>query len=195
MADSVVEVAAEAALQALPRCGRRVARAGNPKISRTAAELWTGSMIGPNGRGCASCARTFATRFQRLGPNAGGGAERGTYGCRSGGVVAVRPIGGNVLGAAGFGLAFPVAGRGCATRGLRRSGRRVGILRRLPTARGVWRQSQPGRGCSTFLPAPAGMGLQSRGAYLASSCRHRRSALVSGAAGRWSSRSWKSRAM
>ena len=98
----MVEVAAEAALQALPRCGRRVARAGNPKSSRTAAELWTGSMIGPNGRGCASCARTFATRFQRLGPNAGGGAERGTYGCRSGGVVAVRPIGGNVLGAAGF---------------------------------------------------------------------------------------------
>jgi hypothetical protein len=147
----VVEVAAEAALQALPRCGRRVAPAGNPKSSRTAAELWTGSMIGPNGRGCASCARTFGTRFRRLGPNAGGGAERGTYGCRSGGVVAVRPIGGNVLGRRAFGLAFPVAGRGCATRGLRRGGRRVGILRRLPTARGVWRQSQPGRGCSTFL--------------------------------------------
>ena len=73
-----------------------------PRARALQPSLWTGSMIGPNGRGCASCARTFATRFQRLGPNAGGGAERGTYGCRSGGVVAVRPIGGNGLGAAGF---------------------------------------------------------------------------------------------
>jgi hypothetical protein len=192
----VVEVAAEAALQALPRCGRRVARAGNPKSSRTAAELWTGSMIGPNGRGCASCARTFATRFQRLGPNAGGGAERGTYGCRSGGVVAVRPIGGNVLGAAGFW--FGVSGSWSRMRHQRAAaGWSSG---RDPTAaadrtRSV--ASKPARARLLNLPANSGRNGSAiaRGAYLASSCRHRRSALVSGAASRWSSRSWKIRAM
>src|SRR5687767_13687913 len=64
----VVEVAAEAALQALPRCGHRVARAGNPKSSRTAAELRTGSMIGP------SCLRHMAAASRRY---PGGGCRCG----------------------------------------------------------------------------------------------------------------------
>ena len=58
----------------------------------------------------------------------------------------------------GPGSAFAVAGRGCATRGLRRGGRRVGVLRRPPTARGGWRRGLPGSGCSTFPRVPAGTG-------------------------------------
>ena len=92
-------------------------------------------------------------RFQRLGPNAGGGVERGSGRCLS-----------SCTWSPGWpqelrvpGSAFPVAGRGCATRGLRRRGRRVGVRRRPPTAQAGWRRSRPGGGCSTFLPALAGM--------------------------------------
>ena len=42
------------------------------------------------------------------------------------------------------GSAFAVAGRGCATTGPRRDGRRVGVLRRPPTAEGGWRGSRLG---------------------------------------------------
>ena len=64
------------------------------------------------------------------------------------------------------GSAFAVADRGGATRGLRRGGRQVAVLRRPPTARAGWRRSRPGRGCSTFLPVQAGMGPRPRRGFL-----------------------------
>jgi hypothetical protein len=62
--------------------------------------------------------------------------------------------------------AFAVADRGCATKALRRGGRRVEVLPRPPTARAGWRRSRPGRDSSVFLPARARMGLRSREALL-----------------------------
>jgi hypothetical protein len=76
-------------------------------------------------------------RFQRLGPNAGGGAERGLGGCWSGDLVVVCRAAGTAAGWPGVGSAFPVAGRGCATRVLRRGGRRVVVLLRLPQQVGI----------------------------------------------------------
>jgi hypothetical protein len=58
----------------------------------------------------------------------------------------------------GPGSAFAVAGRGCATTGLRRGGRRVAVPRRPLTAAGGWRRSRPGSGRLAFLSALAGMG-------------------------------------
>jgi hypothetical protein len=62
--------------------------------------------------------------------------------------------------------AFAVADRGCATKALRRGGRRVEVLTRPPTARAGWLRSRPGRDSSVFLPARARMGLRSREALL-----------------------------
>jgi hypothetical protein len=81
---------------------------------------------------------------QRLGPNARGGAERGTGGCRSNDIVRVLLVAGIASGVAGSW--FAACGSWSRMRHHRaaRGGRRVAVWQRPPTAGAGWRRSRPG---------------------------------------------------
>ena len=134
-------------------------------------------------------------RFQRLGPNAGGGAERGSGRCLSCEVVVVRRVAGTAAGVAGSW--FGVSGSWSRMRHQRAAaGWSSGRGPAAAADRTSWVASKPARVRLLNLSSSSGRNgsAVALGTSAASSCRHCRSAWVSAAASRLSSCCWKNRA-
>ena len=132
---------------------------------------------------------------QRLGPNAGGGAKRGTGGCWWKRLVGVRLVAGIASGVAG--CWFGVSGSWSRIRHQRAAaGWSSGRGPAAAADRTSWVASKPARVRLLNLSSSSGRNgsAVALGAAAASSRRHCRSGLVSAAASRLSSCCWKIRA-